>query len=238
MNKFVLVKPNNIWVLNELPDDLNILICSNCNLNTLPALPNTLKQLICSNNNLIELPQLPNGLQILNCSNNRLTELPQLPNTLKKIICSNNNLSELPKLPESIGELDCRENPIQRISLDGVVGDINLRIDIENLDLDSLYSLRDNQARIISYPLLGDRIEQRILLLEQYIQVAHKVRKTLTVGPTGVSKPILENDLMKQVLTNLGVDIKTMKDSGLGRKKIKKKTKRKRVVKKKTRRKY
>lgn len=80
--------------LDNLPDNLTLLDCSDNNLTSLPELPKTLIKLDCSNNKLTELPKLPDSLSFLNCEYNKLTELPKLPETLCELKCDFNNWKE------------------------------------------------------------------------------------------------------------------------------------------------
>lgn len=61
----------------QLPPNLQILICCENKLTTLPKLPNTLKILKCCKNRLQKLPELPTSLQVLSCKNNDLKFLPE-----------------------------------------------------------------------------------------------------------------------------------------------------------------
>ena len=250
---------NDLSELPQLPDTLEYLDCGNNKLTALPELPRGLLELNCSTNRLlIALPELPSSLLKLDCSNRygttMLTALPKLPSGLLELNCSGNKLlTALPELPRSLLKLDCDGNDLTFLPTNlppnlRLLGCKNnnltwlpnlpeslqtLRVDIDKLEIQSL-------RQILTRGLMQDeaqRIAARIQLLqpqeEGYMSVAREVRKTVaSPGPSGVRKSILENDLMKQALTDLGVDIK-----GLGRKKkrTKKKTKR---TKRKTRRKY
>lgn len=121
-----------------LPPTLKILGCANNKLTQLPMLPHTLKKLRCSNNLLTELPVLIHtSLVYLGCSGNQLTELPELPSTLKILECDNNQLTELPVLPPTLEELSCSGNQIKKIT--NIPSRVLLRtpIDPNYLDLNS-----------------------------------------------------------------------------------------------------
>lgn len=103
--------------LPRLPPTLKIIGCADNKLTQLPMLPHTLKKLRCNNNLLTELPALlPTSLVYLGCSSNQLTELPELPPTLKILECDNNELTELPALPPTLEELSCSGNQIKKIT--------------------------------------------------------------------------------------------------------------------------
>ena len=86
--------------LNRFPIMVNveILIISNCNLQSMADYYNNLKELNCAFNYLYFLPKIPN-CEILNCQYNRITELPEKLQNVKELNCSNNNISFLPLLP-------------------------------------------------------------------------------------------------------------------------------------------
>ena len=64
--KELTITQENIHLLDNLPDDLQILYCDN--------------------NQLTSLPKLPKSLQILYCYNNQLTSLPELQRVSKNYI--------------------------------------------------------------------------------------------------------------------------------------------------------
>ena len=104
----------------QLPDlsrfkKLKALICSDCELTSLPELPNQLQELVCTSNKLTSLPELPRGLTILYCSCNHLTSLPNLPSELKTIYCYDNCLTSLPELPCELATLDCGKNNLSSL---------------------------------------------------------------------------------------------------------------------------
>lgn len=98
---------------NLLPNKLNYLNCSSCDLTTLPRLPDSLIFLNCYNNKISLLPNLPNKLITLNCSFNEINEIPSLPTMLETLDCSNNYpLVNLPILPSNLKYLSCFEDQI------------------------------------------------------------------------------------------------------------------------------
>jgi len=76
--------------LDNLPPNLQTLLCSHNQLTTLDNLPPNLQTLWCSNNQLTSLDNLPPNLQELCCQNNQLTSLNNLPSTLKRLLFNNN----------------------------------------------------------------------------------------------------------------------------------------------------
>jgi Leucine-rich repeat (LRR) protein len=78
--------------LFNLPQNLEILYCTNNQLTSLSNLPQNLKKLDCTNNKLTSLSNLPQNLEILDCHKNRLTLMPTLPQNLKILNCVNNPL--------------------------------------------------------------------------------------------------------------------------------------------------
>ena len=91
---------------------LQILVCSNNYLTTLPPLPDAIVQLECEGNDLVSIASLPNSLTRLYCWNNQLTSLPTLPPALDWLACYNNQLITLPALPNSITQIACSENAL------------------------------------------------------------------------------------------------------------------------------
>jgi Leucine-rich repeat (LRR) protein len=82
---------NKIKVIDNIPNILNELVCSN-NLLEKINIPNNLKILICSNNKLKNIRS--SNLEILNCEYNFITEINNQPN-LKKLLCQKNNIIKL-----------------------------------------------------------------------------------------------------------------------------------------------
>ena len=106
--------------LKSLPDltrfkNLQVLICYDNQLTSLPTLPQNLKILNCSNNQLTSLPTLPKNIKIVYCYHNQLTSLPTLLQNLEILECSNNQLTSLPTLPQNLEILECSNNPIYEI---------------------------------------------------------------------------------------------------------------------------
>ena len=95
--------------------NLDILICSNNQLSSLPALPNSITTLDCGLNNLTSLPTLPNLLVSLACDYNQLTSLPALPNSIHTLYCNNNQLTNLPTLPNLQYVFYCNYNQLTSI---------------------------------------------------------------------------------------------------------------------------
>ncbi len=95
--------------------NLNILNCSQNNLQGLPSLPATLTYLDCSSNKMNGLPALPPGLITLNCGGGSLATLPQLPNSIKHLNCFVNSITKLPALPDSLIFLDCSYNQLDSL---------------------------------------------------------------------------------------------------------------------------
>ncbi len=101
--------------LSTLPPRLGILECDNNLLSSLPPLPASLKQLDCYDNPLGNLPTLNDSLVVLGCSNNQLSVLPALPSSLKALYCNNNQLSNLPVLPVFLDQLNCHHNQLSTL---------------------------------------------------------------------------------------------------------------------------
>lgn len=110
--------PNSVEYLNcsnnhicynfTLPDSLKILDCSQCYFTSLDNLPRELVELICSENYVKTLNNLPGRLEILYCRLNQLTQLDFLPSSLKILYCGDNNsLSNLDNLNYGLEELEC-----------------------------------------------------------------------------------------------------------------------------------
>ena len=102
-----------------LPENLEILIMSNCNhfenFQQIPIkitnLPEKLKKLKCTNSLIESFDNLPTGLEILQCDGCGARSLDYLPNGLFKLSCKfNSYLSRLDFLPNSLKELYCDAN--------------------------------------------------------------------------------------------------------------------------------
>ena len=103
-----------LFFLPTLPDNLEVLICTSNNLQTI-AIPKSLKRLDCWNNQLTDIPELPESLTYLNCGANRLRALPDLPPNLQHLHCHNNRIHSLPTLPTNLLELRCCGNRMQSL---------------------------------------------------------------------------------------------------------------------------
>lgn len=67
----------------NIPDGLDTLHCTSCQLSSLDKLPNSLTRFNCSSNVMSSLPDLYyTKIKSLFCSNNKLTSIPRIPNTL------------------------------------------------------------------------------------------------------------------------------------------------------------
>lgn len=106
----------NLYDLNGVQYFINLknLNCSNNKLKTLPSLQSTkLELLICNENVLTSLPPLPITLCSLECNKNKLTSLPSLPASMScGLKCINNELTALPELPVNLKYLACNGNKI------------------------------------------------------------------------------------------------------------------------------
>lgn len=102
--------PLKKFILSNLPPTLEILRCSDNNLEYFSELPSTLIDLSCTRNNLKIFPKLPSTLKYLDCSENKLKSLPVLPLSLKKLWCYKNKLIYLPDLPDTIEYFDYSGN--------------------------------------------------------------------------------------------------------------------------------
>lgn len=105
----------DLYLLNELPEDLDELIIDPITLKELPKLPKNLKKLRCNVNALTKLPELPATLTNLHCYGNDIEELPELPDSLISLLCSSNQLKKLPKLPKNLYELECNFNQLETL---------------------------------------------------------------------------------------------------------------------------
>lgn len=99
---------------NNLPDNLETLVCMKCSISKFNKLPTGLCELYCSYNSITNLNNLPPNLVKLVCENVNITNLDNLPCGLKILICSRGwpithekYFNNLDNLPESLEELDC-----------------------------------------------------------------------------------------------------------------------------------
>ena len=79
----------------------------------LDNLPHNLQILICNYNKITQLDNLPINLILLNCSYNELTKLDNLTPSLKKLDCSYNQITRLDNLQPNLLELFCSYKIIQ-----------------------------------------------------------------------------------------------------------------------------
>jgi Leucine-rich repeat (LRR) protein len=96
----VVVTPLTKNILNNLPQDITLLDCSNLRLKKLPKLSHltNLRILYCYDNNLTEIPLLPPSVVAIYCHNNRITNLNclLLSTHINTIVCHNNRIKDLP----------------------------------------------------------------------------------------------------------------------------------------------
>ena len=78
----------------------------------LENLPETLKKLNCSDNKIKNLENLPSGLKYLDCSNNYLTALNNLPIGLEELHCASNQIILIERLPHTLKIANCIGNPL------------------------------------------------------------------------------------------------------------------------------
>lgn len=95
------------------PENITTLVCRYTNTNKLDNLPNKLEYLDCSNNLITNLDNLPFGIKYLNCSYNKIKYLDNLAEGLEYLDCSNNNIENLDNLPHSIKYLFTNNNNIK-----------------------------------------------------------------------------------------------------------------------------
>jgi len=141
---------NNITSLPKLNKNLKILVCNNNQLSNLPRLPKNLEMLMCNNNNLSSLPKLNENLTVLNCNDNQLLCLPHLNRNLKILNCYNNLLSMLPILNNRLTIILYYNNPICDIISAIHITEIKTKINILN-NFKSLYYLLKHKQRFIKW---------------------------------------------------------------------------------------
>lgn len=100
----------------NLPDIIEELICTKCNLVSVSKWPTNLTFLDCSNNKLTNLDNLPSGLKILYCKNNKLTNLDYLPISLEQLDCSYNKIKNLDFIPQNVFIINCSKNNIENLN--------------------------------------------------------------------------------------------------------------------------
>ena len=101
---------NPIASLNNLPEKLIYLDCSNCEIsNTLNNIPMTLEILICSHNSITSLDYLPESLIVLHCYSCKITQLDNLPLGLDELSCYSNKINKLFNLGTNLRLIKCDE---------------------------------------------------------------------------------------------------------------------------------
>lgn len=107
------IKGLNLTMIEDLPETVKYLDCSNSTVKYIKILPNALKQLICSRTQLKELPPLPDTLEYLDCSYIQISALPKLSKSLTHLFCRGTPyMKVLPELPDSIKVIDCAGTPL------------------------------------------------------------------------------------------------------------------------------
>lgn len=159
-NTRILHKINNEYIFNKVLDlikftELKEINCSSKNIISIINIPNDLEILICSNNLIKKLDILKNiskkdlygkycNLQLLKCEFNSITNLDNLPQSLKKLYCEYNSISNLDNLPSSILILSCSDNLIRNLD--------NLPYGIKNLNCShNLITNLDNLPSTIEF---------------------------------------------------------------------------------------
>jgi hypothetical protein len=103
--KELLLTGNTITVLENLPPNLETLICNLNKIHTINNLPKSLKRLVINYNQLKTLDNLPSNLEYLDCADNKLEMIQSFPLNLKDLNCSCNCLKNLPNLPKNLKKL-------------------------------------------------------------------------------------------------------------------------------------
>lgn len=116
--KHLICSYNEIEDLDDIPDMLESLNCTNNLLKSFLYIPCNLVELNCCFNNLENLPELPKTLKYLRCDQNKLENLPNLPEGLIELSCSNNNLLKIPKLGNNIKHLFVYNNQLTELYID------------------------------------------------------------------------------------------------------------------------
>ena len=101
--------------MDNLPQSLIYLNCSQCVIEYLDNLPLNLEILKCINNSIKNLNMLPLNLKKLDCSYNSIKYLDDLPFELSELDCSHNSIKYLDNLPFELSELNCSYNPIDKL---------------------------------------------------------------------------------------------------------------------------
>jgi Leucine-rich repeat (LRR) protein len=141
----LIVKPETIYLLNNIPNDITLLDCSGCKLKHLPTLfhLDKLKILCCYNNQLTELPVLPSNLEILYCNNNKLKHLNCLlfATNIKQIFCHRNRIQDIPdfRLLPKLELFNGAINQIDKRIVDIMTLNISFKQKVMLLELNNLF---------------------------------------------------------------------------------------------------
>ena len=98
--------------------NLKYLECSNSQeIDTINNLPDSLQVLVCTDHNLLNKIDFPPNLLYFKCNNNyKLKTINNLPQTLLYLDCSFCNLKEINNLPKSLIYLDYQHNDLKKIN--------------------------------------------------------------------------------------------------------------------------
>lgn len=151
---------------------------------------------------------MPPRLNRLFCNDNQLTALPVLPDTLSELICNNNQITVLPILPKSLRAFSCSKNNIIQIDSDLSSLNIYIKLNTNDLNLDSLKKYKEYLIRISEIkrlpqneiqPIL-DNIDKRIDLKNFQIVSG----KTGEINVSGTNETIQRGnmDLIKSYITD------------------------------------
>ena len=108
---------NNLNIIPKLPDSLIKLVVNSSHVNIFSELPE-LEILVARNNELTEVKNYPDSIVELFLGDNMITEVIDLPSNLQKLNLANNTLSSIDcELPQSIEHLYLENNNIDEIEL-------------------------------------------------------------------------------------------------------------------------
>jgi len=103
---------NNLtWIVEEHFPKIEMLICRNNNITTMPKKLENVIILICPDNNITELPVMPK-IDDLDCSDNMIENLPHMP-SLRALTCYGNPLV-LIDAPD-LEYLECSETHVNKL---------------------------------------------------------------------------------------------------------------------------
>lgn len=192
------ISGNQLQELPELPEGLDVLICSRNKLSSLRNTPSTVTMLIADCNRIQQINHPLPSVKYLCVPYNQITFIQEWPPTLDSLtVCYNLHLTALPPFPDTllilyVNDADLDELPVLPPSLMKLYCGRNRRLSRLPRIPESLVELQCTQCRIASLPRLPEGL--------RYLGVADNPIGCMENIPTGLEYRIALDSPLGQVI--------------------------------------